>query len=305
MPRIQFGWTMPPGMPDRSMRKDYLDFVNRGLDLVKDRFDSAWIVDHFQFDNRDVAEAWTTLSYIAALHPEFDYGHAVLCQSFRNPALVAKMAATLQNLSGGRFILGLGAGWKEDEYKAYGYDFPSAGVRVDQLEEYIHVIKALWTEEKATYLGEHYRVEDAWFEPKPETLPPIMIGAMQPRMIGVAALHADWWNVSWTNIEDYKKMVELSEQACEKLGRDPKSLRRTWFGGCLCAPTEAELTELMGGRPFNPDGISGTPQQVIDQMGAFMDLGVDYFMLGAAGVPKLTTLETLLSDVIPELDKRG
>ncbi|MEO5953418.1 MAG: LLM class flavin-dependent oxidoreductase [Chloroflexia bacterium] len=305
MTRIQFGWTMPLGMPDKSMRKDHLDFINRGLELVKSRFDSAWIVDHFQFDDRDVAEAWTALSYVAALHPEFQFGHAVLCQSFRNPGLVAKMAATLQNLSGGRFILGLGAGWKEDEYKAYGYDFPSAGVRVDQLEEYIHVIKTLWTEEKGTYLGEHYRVEDAWFEPKPDPLPTIMVGAMQPRMIALAALHADWWNVSWTNIEDYKKMVELSEQACEKLGRDPKSLRRTWFGGCLCAPTEAELEELMGGHKFNPDGIMGTPQQVIDQMGAFMDLGVDYFMFGAAGIPKLTTLETLMSDVIPELDKRG
>jgi alkanesulfonate monooxygenase SsuD/methylene tetrahydromethanopterin reductase-like flavin-dependent oxidoreductase (luciferase family) len=178
-------------------------------------------------------------------------------------------------------------------------------VRVDQLEEYIHVIKSLWTEEKALYKGDHYRVEDAWFEPKPDPLPPIMVGAMQPRMIALAALHADWWNVSWTSFEDYKKMVEESERACEKLGRDPGTLRRTWFGGCACAPTEDALKELMGDRPFPEGGIKGTPQQVIDQLGAFIDLGVDYFILGASGVPKLTTLETLLNDVIPVIDARG
>lgn len=305
MGRIQFGWTMPVGMPDRALRGDHLKVIAEGLDLVKERFDSAWLVDHLQFDDRDVLEGWTALTYLAALHPEFDFGHAVICQSFRNPGLVAKAAATFQYLSGGRFILGLGAGWKEDEYLSYGYEFPSAKVRVDQLEEYIHVIKALWRDEKATYEGEHYTVKDAWCEPKPDPLPPIMVGAMQPRMIGLAALHADWWNVSWTNIEDYKRMVEDCERACEKLGRDPKSLRRTWFGGCACAPNDAALQELLGGRTFNPDGIMGTTQQVIDQLGAFMDLGVDYFMLGSFGIPKLTTLETLVGEVIPALDKRG
>nr|MBA2363982.1 LLM class flavin-dependent oxidoreductase [Chloroflexia bacterium] len=87
---------------------------------------------------------------MAALHPRLVFGHTVLCQSFRNPALVAKMAATLQLLSGGRYVLGIGAGWDEAEYRAYGYDFPPAGVRVDQLEEALHIITAMWTQEVAT-----------------------------------------------------------------------------------------------------------------------------------------------------------
>lgn len=302
MTRIQFGWAMPNGMPDRSQRGDHLTVIDRGLNLVKGRFDSAWFVDHLQFDNRDVLEGWTAIAYLAALHPEFQFGHAVICQSFRNPGLLAKMGATLQYLTGGRFILGLGAGWKEDEYLAYGYDFPPAGERVDQLEEYIHVIRAMWRDEQATYEGEHYRVKDAWCEPKPDPVPPIMVGAMQPRMIALAALHADWWNVSWTKIEDYKGMVEAHERACEKLGKDPGSQPRSWFGGCLCAPTEAALKELMGDRHFPEGGIKGTTQQVIDKIGEFREMGVNYFMFGTPGIPNLLTLETLMGEVIPALD---
>jgi alkanesulfonate monooxygenase SsuD/methylene tetrahydromethanopterin reductase-like flavin-dependent oxidoreductase (luciferase family) len=271
--------------------------------MAKGRFDSAWFVDHLQFDERDVLEGWTALAYEAALHPELDFGNAVLCQSYRNPAHLAKMGATLQFMTGGRFILGLGAGWKDDEYKAYDYPFPPAGVRVDQLDEYVQIIKTMWTEPHATFEGKYYAVHDAACEPMPDPVPTIMLGAMKQRMIDLAVRHADWWNVSWTNIEDYKGMVELCESACEKHGRDPGSLRRTWFGGCACAPNQAALDKLLDGKPFNPDGISGAAEQVIDQMRAFIDMGVDYFMLGTAGLPDFTTLETLLNDVIPALDR--
>src|SRR6476661_26976 len=135
MTRIQFGWTMPVGMPDKADRSKHLQVIDHGIAMAKARFDSAWFVDHFQFDDRDVLEGWTALAYEAALHPEMDFGNAVLCQSYRNPAHMAKMGATLQFMTGGRFILGLGAGWKEDEYKAYNYPFPPAGVRVDELDE--------------------------------------------------------------------------------------------------------------------------------------------------------------------------
>ena len=110
-------------------------------------------MDHFQFEERDVLEGWTALTYEAALHPELQFGNAVLCQSFRNPAHLAKMGATLQFMTGGRFILGLGAGWHEEEYKSYNYPFPPAGVRVDQLDEYVQIIKAMWTEQHATFEG--------------------------------------------------------------------------------------------------------------------------------------------------------
>ena len=305
MAHIQFGMTVPVGPRERAQRATYMDDAQRCLDLVKGRFDSGWFVDHLQFDDKDVLEGWTALTYLAARNPQLMWGHAVICQSFRNPALVAKAGATLQFMSGGRFILGLGAGWHEPEYVAYGYDFPPAGVRVDQLEEYVQIIKAMWTEDRATFKGEHYRVEEAWCEPKPDPVPTIMIGGAKPRMLRLVARHADWWNVSWTNIEDYRPQVEECERACEEVGRDPTTLRRTWFGGCACAPTQEGVEELIG-RPLNEKegGLFGTPSQLIEQMGRFIELGVDYFMVGCGGFPRTTTLEMLLDEVIPALDER-
>lgn len=130
MPEIQFGFIIPADQLNKVKRATYIEDLDRALTLISGHFDSTWIIDHLQFDDADVLEGFTTLSYMMALHPQLKFGHTVLCQSFRNPALVAKMGATLQFLSGGRFILGMGAGWHQEEYEAYGYDFPSAPVRV-------------------------------------------------------------------------------------------------------------------------------------------------------------------------------
>ncbi len=304
MPRIQFGWSLPSGMRDKSRLAEYLPAVQRGFDLVRGQFDSAWFIDHLMFDDRYVFEGWSAVSYLMAQQPDFRFGHAVLCQSFRNPALLAKMAATLQFYSGGRFILGLGAGWHEPEYKAYGYDFPPAGVRVEQLDETVQIVKALWQEERATFAGKHYQINEAYCEPKPDPLPPIMIGAAKPKMLRLVARHADWWNVSWTGIDEYRPQVEEMARACAETGRDPATLRRTWFGGCLCAPTEAEVQRLNEGLNIGADSaFVGTPNQIIEQMRPFIELGVDYFMLSCGGFPELTTLEMLVHEVLPALNR--
>lgn len=303
MPRIQFGWTMPINSREVIPQGTLVSDLQKGLDLVGEHFDSAWAVDHLQYEDTPLMEGWTALTYMAALQPKLKFGHAVLSQSFRNPALLAKMAATFQYMSGGRFILGIGAGWKEDEYRAYNYPFPPAGTRVEELDETLQIIKALWQDNKATFQGKHYQVVDAWCEPKPDPLPIIMVGGSKPRMLRLAAQHADWWNVSWTRIEDYRAQVEECERACAKEQRDPATLRRTWFGGCLCAPTEKDVKAL------NKNGMSagpafvGTPAQIIDQMLPFIDLGVDYFMLSSGGFPELTTLEMLVSEVLPALNR--
>jgi alkanesulfonate monooxygenase SsuD/methylene tetrahydromethanopterin reductase-like flavin-dependent oxidoreductase (luciferase family) len=303
MPRIQFGWTMPISSREVIPQGTLVSDLQKGLALVSEHFDSAWAVDHLQYEDMPLMEGWTALTYMAALQPDLKFGHAVLSQSFRNPALLAKMAATFQYMSGGRFILGIGAGWKEDEYRAYNYPFPPAGTRVEELDETLQIIKALWQDKKATFQGKHYQVVDAWCEPKPDPLPIIMIGGSKPRMLRLVAHHADWWNVSWTRIEDYREQVEECERACIKEQRDPATLRRTWFGGCLCAPTEKDVKAL------NKNGMSagpafvGTPAQIIDQMRPFIDLGVDYFMLSSGGFPELTTLEMLVSEVLPALNR--
>jgi alkanesulfonate monooxygenase SsuD/methylene tetrahydromethanopterin reductase-like flavin-dependent oxidoreductase (luciferase family) len=307
MTRIQFGFCMPADKLDRQRRATFSEDLNRALDLVTGHFDSAWIIDHLQFGDDDVLEGFTTLSYMAALHPQLMFGHTVLCQSFRNPALLAKMGATLQFISGGRFIFGIGAGWNEEEYRAYGYDFPPAGVRVAQLEESLQIIKALWTEDTATFEGQYYRVTEAHCSPKPQPLPPIMLGAFKPKMLRLTARYADWWNVSSTGVEGYRRIAEECERACAEVGRDPATLRRTWGGGCICAPTQAEVEAIAGDRYSADSDVDdfdfvGTPQQVITQMRSFIELGVDYFILDCGGFPKLTTLELLINEVLPAVN---
>jgi alkanesulfonate monooxygenase SsuD/methylene tetrahydromethanopterin reductase-like flavin-dependent oxidoreductase (luciferase family) len=306
MGRVQFGLIVPGDALDKARRKHYLDDVNRLLNVAKGHFDSAWYIDHLQSEDRDVVEGWTALTYLSALHPELQWGHTVLCQSFRNPALVAKMVATLQFMSGGRYLLGIGAGGNEAEYRAYGYNFPPGHTRVAELDEALRIMKALWTQERTTFEGKHHRVIDAWCEPKPDSLPPIMVGAFRPQMLRLTARHADWWNVSSTTIEDYRVLVREFERACAAVGRDPATVRRTTGGGCVCAPTEAEVAALMAPRQqagadvaYDPGDFVGPPAQLIAQMQAFIELGVDYFMLDCGGFPDLTTVETLVREVIP------
>jgi alkanesulfonate monooxygenase SsuD/methylene tetrahydromethanopterin reductase-like flavin-dependent oxidoreductase (luciferase family) len=301
---IQFSFIVD-ATPDKALRTKYVAQVSQALALIRGHFDSFHIIDHLDSGESDMLESFTTLAYLAALHPQFKFGHSVICQSFRNPALVAKMGATLQYLSGGRFLLGIGAGGYEAEYKTYGYDFPPARIRVDQLEEAIQVIKAMWNGGKATVSGRYYRVNEASCEPKPDPLPPIMIGAHQPKMLRVTAKYADEWNVASIGIGRYRRMVTEFEQACAEMGRDPAAVRRSWSGGCICMPTQAEALQLAGTRynshPEDDFDFVGTPRQLIEQMRSFVNLGVTSFLVDCGGWPRLTTLELLVNEVIPAL----
>lgn len=309
MPRVELGLILPELALAGARRPSYMEDLHRLLNTVKGHFASAWMIDHLQ---QDVLEGWTSLTYLAARHPDFMWGHSVLCQSFRNPALLAKMAATLQFMSGGRFILGIGAGGDAAEHRAYGYDFAPGGVRVAQLDEALQIIKALWTQERATFAGAHYQVEDAWCAPQPVPMPTIMVGAFQPKMLRLTARHADWWNVSSTGIAQYRNYAQEFDRACTEVGRDPTTVRRTWGGGCACAPTEAAVKALAADRRdklgegygYTPDeDLVGTPAQLIEQMQEFVELGVDYFMLDCGGFPQLTTVELLVDEVLPALNR--
>src|SRR5689334_219861 len=132
------------GLPADVDGADALSRYRTVLEMLPEDFSTVWIEDHLQFQARPTMEGWTLLTYLAALYPRYRFGHLVLSQSYRNPALLAKMAATLQDLTGGRYILGIGAGWHEEEYRAYGFDYATGGVRVGQLAEAITVLRALW-----------------------------------------------------------------------------------------------------------------------------------------------------------------
>ncbi|GHO99465.1 hypothetical protein KSF_095130 [Reticulibacter mediterranei] len=303
MARIQFGWNLPFECGDRS-RTEQLSAYQQGLDIISGYFTSAWMGDHVQFGEKAVLEAWTAMSYLAGRAPNIQFGHLVLCQLFRNPALLAKMAATFQYMSEGRFILGLGTGWHQEECDSYNFEFPSPGARIEELDETIQIIKALWREDHVTIEGKHYSVKDANCQPKPDPIPPIMVAAFQPRMMRLTARHADWWVTQGANIPKITAQVESLNEACNMVGRDPAGIKRLLQIGCYCAPTETELTQIIGNKEVNRDwSLSGTPEQVAEQFRPFIDLGFDHFIIDVSDFPRLTTLKTLAHEVLPLLNR--
>jgi alkanesulfonate monooxygenase SsuD/methylene tetrahydromethanopterin reductase-like flavin-dependent oxidoreductase (luciferase family) len=300
MARVEFGLIVPDDTLDAAHRHGYMARVSDLLSLVTGRYVSAWCIDHLE---GELLEGWTSLAYLSALHPDLLWGHSVLCNGFRNPALVAKMSASLAFMSGGRYVLGIGTGSQAREHLAYGYEFPRGRVRVTALDEALTIIRAMWTQERVSFEGRHYRVMAASCEPKPDPVPPIMIGAFGPKMLRLAARHAGWWNVSSTGIKAYRRYVEEFERACDEVGRDPATVRGVWAGGCACAPNEADVAVLAGGRRVSGEDFVGTPAQIIEQMQPFIELGVDCFLLDCGGFPRLTTVETLIDEVLPVLNR--
>jgi F420-dependent oxidoreductase-like protein len=199
-------------------------------------FDSVWLDDHFYSVLRPRSEpqmeAWTLLAALARETQRTRIGILVSCNGYRNPALLAKMAATVDVLSNGRLIHGIGAGWFADEYEGYGYDFPDAPTRLAQLDEALAVQKALWTADRPSFDGRVYRVREAWCEPRPvqRPYPPILIGGGGERvLLRLVARHADMWNCPGEPGELARK-IEVLRRHCAAEGRPVDAIERTWFG---------------------------------------------------------------------------
>ena len=171
--QIEFGYNPPTGnrLIERVEGATFVRDLGHVLDVASQHFSSLWVSDHFMTGDRFRMECWTELAWIAARYPGPMLGTIVMANSYRHPPLLAKMAASLQVFSHGRFILGYGAGWADDEYHAYGYEFPSTKVRIEQMVEGIEAIRALWTESPANYEGRWYQLRDAYCEPRPDPQP--------------------------------------------------------------------------------------------------------------------------------------
>lgn len=282
---VDFGLGMLAGPPKGQISR-WVEDLDASLPHFMGFFRSLWMTDHFFWEGDPTYEAWTVLSFAAARWPHFEIGPIVLSQSYRNPALMAKMAATLQCLTGGRLIMAIGAGWKEDEYRSYDYPFPSAGVRLEQLEDTLEIFKRLWAEPgQSTYHGKHYQVVDAYSEPKPDPMIPLLVGGGGNKTMLLAAKYAQMWNLPDATYATYFDRVQLLHRHCESIGRDPKSIRLTWYGRMALGKTESEAEALGGGKWTKDNAFVGTPAQVINQMRAFKAGGVDYFMLEVLGLP--------------------
>lgn len=298
---VEFGWGVLSG-PTAGQPHKWLEDIDASMPHLKRFMTSFWMNDHFMVGADPIFEAWTVLTYLAARYPEMKVGPMVLGQNYRNPALLAKMAATLQVLSRGNFIMGIGAGWKEDEYHAYDYEFPSVRTRLEQLEDTLEILIRLWTEPgKVTYQGKHYRVTDAYCEPKPDPLPPIMVGGGGDTTMLLAAKYAQIWNLPDANLEKYTQHLERLKQQCERVGRDPTTLRLTWYGRIAVGRNDAEAVRRGYGKWTRDNAFVGTPSQLVEQMNAFVAAGCDWFMLEPLGIPDPDVLGMLTEEILPHV----
>jgi len=276
-------------------------------------YDSVWVYDHLhnvpEPSHETVFESWSVLAAISQHTQRIRLGHMVACNLFRPPPLVAKMAATLDVISGGRLEFGLGAGWDEGELRAFGYDFPSPRERLDRLTEAIQVIRTMWTEADATYDGTHYRLAGAQCDPKPrqQPNPPIWIGgAGEKRTLRIVAEHADCSNFGGTP-DEWAHKCEVLATHCGDVGRDFDTILRSWEHDCFIRESPADVDavgslDIWGADPatWREANLVGTPEQVCDRIQRYVDAGCGAFVIWPSDYPSHETLTLFAQRVIPE-----
>ncbi len=309
MPSVDFGWHAPSFPVDGSDPNSFLEQIDTHLQLIGGHMTSVWVDDHVHpwgpFVPRETpaTEVMTTLAHFAARYPNFDWGSLVLCQSYRNPALTAKMAASLQWLTGGRYIFGIGAGWLEEEYKAYNWPFPRPAVRIRQLEEAVEITKLLWTVAPASYEGRYYRIENAHCHPQPDPLPPVMIGGGGEQLtLRVVAKHADWWNMPGGTAELFAHKLGVLREHCAAVGRDFNEIRKTISLSVISIHESEEVARRQAlESPYTKNRIAlvGTPDQVAASVQAYVDLGADLIQVRMADFPHTAGSELFMREVMP------
>jgi probable F420-dependent oxidoreductase len=299
-------------------------------------FDSVWVSDHFfltleryggvRDKEYGSPEALSALAALATVTERVRLGTLVLCAGFRHPALLAKSAVTVDLLSRGRLDLGLGAGWLEEEYRAFGYEFGDPGHRFEILEETLVALGLLFREGPATWEGRHFRLHEAYARPRPaqEPRPPLWVGGKGgPRLLRLVARHADGWNTVWAWTPDaYAERALALDRACEREGRDPSSVHRSVGLYTLVGEDERDLAAryraLQAWTPgggldgqsvaeWGRDKLVGTPEQVLDRLAAFAEQGVEEIISSPASLPfglyDESALDVLAETVMPAAQK--
>ena len=251
-------------------------------------WDTACVSDHFMPNTREregaVLEAWSTLSALAAVVPRMRIGTIVLGNTYRHPAVVAKMAAQVDIISGGRLLFGIGAAWQRNEHEAYGIPFYTMRERLERLDEACTVIRLLWSERRSNFNGRYYQLADAPLDPKPvqKPHPELMIGGGGERVtLRIAAKHADHWNV-WGGPKVLARKSAVLEEHCSKLGRDSKSINRSVNMALLITNSKADIDRLaetiaarMGSHAADARDtcLAGTPDQIREQLRRLQSAG--------------------------------
>jgi F420-dependent oxidoreductase-like protein len=274
-------------------------------------FDSVWVADHFLgVGSEDPLEAWTEMSAVAAITRRIEIGFLVLCNSYRSPALLAKMATTFDTISGGRLILGYGAGWFVQEYEAYGYEFPTIRTRLEQLEEGLEILKRMWTEESPTFHGVHYHVENARCWPKPvrQPHPPLLIGGGGEKiLLKLVARYADIWNNLGAFHADITRKLEVLRAHCEKIGRPFEAIEisQQTIGAIATNQADARrrteaVHEEVGFLTGAPDLCpTGTPDEIIRRLKKSIDLGITTFIVSFGRHVTVESIRLFGKEIIP------
>jgi F420-dependent oxidoreductase-like protein len=271
-------------------------------------WDGIFVADHFMGNEGGpippsipTLEAGSLVAALAAVTERVRIGTLVYGNTYRHPAVLANMAATVDQVSGGRFVLGIGAGWQENEHRQYGIELPPVRERIDRFEEAIRVLRGLLREPTTTFAGAHYRLTDAILEPKPVQDPlPILVGAKGDRMLGIVARYADEWN-TWGLPDHIAERSAVLDRRCEKVGRDPDGIARSAQGLLFFTDDDAEAERLMDSLPRPV--LAGTPARLRDVVAAYAEAGLDElivpdFTLGS-GAQKTDALDRFLTEVAP------
>jgi F420-dependent oxidoreductase-like protein len=246
-------------------------------------------------------EAVATHTALALATDRVRCGSLVYSVGYRHPAVLANAMATIDHLSGGRVTLGLGAGWHQGEYDAYGMPFPGAGVRLRQLEEAIQCVRGLLTEDVTTFEGEHFRLQEARCEPKPvQARLPIWIGGGGEKVtLRIAARHADGWNVPFISPDDYGRKVRVLDRHCEREGRDPGEITRAVNVGLAWREDDLEAQFGTIANFVRPGVLSGSVQEVVDRVGAYGEAGAEWTILAMRAPFDVDGLDHFAAEVLP------
>lgn len=271
-------------------------------------WDGVWIADHLMpgggRDDLPVTECWTTLAAVAARVPRVRIGTLVCGNTFRHPGLLAKMAATADVISGGRLVLGLGAGWQENEHAAFGIELPPPRERLERLDEACRIVKALLGDGRASFDGDHYELRDAVVEPRREEgTVPLLVGVKgEQRALGIAARHADEWN-HWATPDGFAQKWKVLQQRCDEIGRDPATIRRSVQAVLFPADDSGVPPHTQRLRDFLPS-MGGSVEELRETVSAYAEAGVDELIVPdfafSERESKFDALDRFVNEVAPD-----
>ena len=263
MPNVHFGVTLP------QIKRPWADTQAVARELDGLGFHSVWFNDHLYgvpMPQLPILEAWTALTAVGALTSNVELGTLVTPVGFRNPALLAKMAATLDVITNGRVIVGLGSGWFQSEFTGYGMPFPALKERLEQLDETATILKLLWTEAQPSFTGKHFQPDATYCEPKPVRRPPLLIGGGGEKvLLRIAARHADIWNNLAVHQNDLGSKIEKLRAHCAAVGRDPAEIRVSQQCLVVIGETEADARAKTDKAAAIYGGHMGVPAALLDR----------------------------------------